>query len=245
MLAAKLRWRWIQGGLDLWKEIWTTKYNMPSTPEEILREQEMPRGSDICNLTIQSGELIERHIFWEIRGGQIARFWDEAWKQREKMLNLQGMQEIYRIGMDKDLIKVKDYWTEERGDDEWREWKPLEEWKRNVTEDQKTIFGKELDSRKIKKRGGRDILRWGKETKGTFTIKEAYKVKIQQEQGEEEQKWRRIWRNKWWPKIKMFAWLVGRKRILTWDLIQKRGFSGPSRCCLCYSDEEGQEHLFN
>lgn len=33
VLAEKLRWRWMQGGKDLWKEIWTTKYNMPSKPE--------------------------------------------------------------------------------------------------------------------------------------------------------------------------------------------------------------------
>lgn len=159
---------------------------MPSTPEEILRKQEAPQGSDIWNLTIQSRELIDGHIFWEIRGGQNARFLEEAWQQREKMLDLQGMQEIYRTGMDRDLIRVKDYWIEERGNEGWREWKSMDEWNRNATEDQKTIFGKGLDSRKIKKRGGRDMLRWGKETKGAFTIKEAYKVKIQQEQGEEE-----------------------------------------------------------
>eukprot|EP00253_Pinus_taeda_P015440 PITA_15440 len=232
VLAAKLRWRWLQGGPDLWKEIWTAKHNMPLTPEEILREQNIPRGSDIWNLSTQSKDLIDRHIFWEIRGGQIARFWDEAWQQREKMLNLQGMQEIYRTGVDRGLLMVKDYWITEPRNEEWREWKPLEEWKRNATEDQKTTFGKEIDSRKIKKREGRDILRWGKETKGIFSIKEAYKVKTQDDPGEEEQKWKRIWRPKWWPKIKLFAWLVGRKRILTWDKIQKRGFSGPARCCL-------------
>ena len=49
----------------------------------------------------------------------------------------------------------------------------MDEWNRNVTEDQKIIFSKELDSKKIKKGGGRDILRWGKETKGEFTIREA------------------------------------------------------------------------
>ena len=43
----------------------------------------------------------------------------------------------------------------------------------------------------------------------------------------------------------MFVWLVGRKRILTWDQIQKRGFSCPSRCCLCNQDGEDQEHLLN
>jgi len=245
VLATKLRWRWIQGGPDLWKEIWTTKYHMPLTPEEILREQEMPRGSDIWNLTIQNRELIDKHIFWEIRGGQIAKFWDEAWQQREKMINVQDMQEMYRAGMESNLMTVKDYWTEEQVNEEWRRWKPLDEWKRNATEDHKTIFGKEIDSRKIKRREGKDILRWGKETKGIFTIKEDYKAQTQPDQGEEEQKWKKIWKTKWWPKIKMFAWLVGRKRILTWDRIQKRGFSGPSRCCLCNSGEEDQEHLLN
>eukprot|EP00253_Pinus_taeda_P021248 PITA_21248 len=164
VLATKLRWRWLQWGPDLWKEIWTVKYNMPLSPEEILRDQNIPQAP---------------------------------------------------------------------GNEEWQEWKPLEDWKRNTTEEQKTAYRKETDSRKIKKRDGRDILRWGKETKWIFSIKEAYKIKTQDDPGEEEQKWKKIWRTKWWPKIKLFAWLVGRKRVLTWDKIQKRGFSGPARCCLC------------
>ena len=161
------------------------------------------------------------------------------------MLNLQGMQEIYRTGLDRNLITAKDYWNEVPGNEEWREWKPLEEWKRNAIEEQKTAYRKETDSRKIKKRDGRDILQWGKETKGIFSIQEAYKLKTQNDPGEEEQKWKKIWKTKWWPKIKLFAWLVGRKRILTWDRIQKRGFSGPARCCLCNSAEEDQDHLLD
>lgn len=104
------------------------------------------------------------------------------------MVNLQGMQDIYRTGMDKELIWVKDYWIEGRGNEEWREWKTMEDWNRNATEEQKTLFSKELESRKIKNRGGNDILRWGKETKGTFTIRETYNIKIHQEQREDEQK---------------------------------------------------------
>jgi len=78
----------------------------------------MPRGSDIWNLTIQNRELIDKHIFWEIRGGQIAKFWDEAWQQREKMINVQDMQEMYRVGMERNLMTVKDYWTEEQVNEE-------------------------------------------------------------------------------------------------------------------------------
>eukprot|EP00253_Pinus_taeda_P015705 PITA_15705 len=245
VLAAKLRWRWLQGGPDLWKEIWTVKYNMPLSPEGILRDQNIPRGSDIWNLSLQSRDLVDNHIFWEIRGGEIAGFWDEDWQQRGKMMNLQGMQEIHRTGVDRGLLTVKDYWNAVPGNEEWREWKPLEEWKRNATEEQIIAYRKETDSRKIKKRDGRDILRWGKETKGIFSIQEAYKLKTHNDPGEEEQKWKKIWKTKWWPKIKLFAWLVGRKRILTWDRIQKRGFFGPARCCLCNSAEEDQEHLLN
>lgn len=43
----------------------------------------------------------------------------------------------------------------------------------------------------------------------------------------------------------MFAWLVGRKRILTWDQIEKRGFSGAPRCSLCKQNVEDQEHILN
>eukprot|EP00253_Pinus_taeda_P018997 PITA_18997 len=81
VMAAKLRWRWMQGGPNLLKEIWTVKYNMPLSPEEILRDQSTPRGSDIWNLSIQGRDLVDQHIFLEIRGGQVAKFWDEDWQQ--------------------------------------------------------------------------------------------------------------------------------------------------------------------
>eukprot|EP00253_Pinus_taeda_P009398 PITA_09398 len=245
VMAAKLRWRWMQGGPDLWKEIWTVKYNMPLSPEEILRDQSTPRGSDIWNLSIQGRDLVDQHIFWEIRGGQVARFWDEDWQQRGKMMNIPGIQEIHRAGDEKGLLKVKDYWNATPENEEWRDWKPLEEWYKSASEEQKSLYKKEMDSRKIKKREGRDILRWGRETKGIFTIHEAYDLKTQSDLGEEEQNWQKIWKTKWWPKIKIFTWLVGRKRILTWDRIQKRGFSGPAKCCLCNLEEENQEHLLN
>ena len=86
---------------------------MPRTPEEILRKQEMPRGSDIWNLTTQNRDLIDKHIFWEIIGGQVAKFWNEAWQQREKFINHQELREMYREGVASNLTTVKDYWDEE------------------------------------------------------------------------------------------------------------------------------------
>jgi len=92
---------------------------------------------------------------------------------------------------------------------------------------------------------GEDILKWGKSTKGTFTVKEAYYLMGQQERAEENTEWKTIWDNKWWPKITLFAWLVAKERILTWDKIQKRGILRPSRCSLCNAEAESQDHILN
>lgn len=66
-----------------------------------------------------------------------------------------------------------------------------------------------------------------------------------QERAEESTEWKIIWDGKWRPKIALFAWLVGKERILTWDKIQKRGFLGPSKCSLCNTENETHEHILN
>ena len=50
VLGEKLWWRWMRRGNDLWKKIWTQKYNMPATTVEILRMEETPKGSTIWEL---------------------------------------------------------------------------------------------------------------------------------------------------------------------------------------------------
>ena len=115
----------------------------------------------------------------------------------------------------------------------------------DIDQEQQRTYLKEVESRKIKVRTGKDILRWGNSTKGTFTIKEAYYLMGQQERIEDNLEWKIIWDNKWWPKITLFAWLVTKERILTWDKIQKRGILRPPRCSLCNSEAESQEHILN
>ena len=40
-----------------------------------------------------------------------------------------------------------------------------------------------------------------------------------------------------------FVWLVIENHILTWDNLSKRGWIGPSWCCLCAKNEESVSHL--
>lgn len=61
---------------------------------------------------------------------------------------------------------------------------------------------------------------------------------------------RRSWWISWlWKvsaplKIRLFCWLVIHDKVLTWENILKRGFSGPSRCSLCSLAGDSTTHLF-
>eukprot|EP00253_Pinus_taeda_P027077 PITA_27077 len=94
VLGAKLWWRWLSGGNDLWKTIWRTKYRMPASQVDILRHQEIPKGSAIWELASQNRDLIGKHTFWEILGGSEANFWDDRWQQRESLNSIQNILQI-------------------------------------------------------------------------------------------------------------------------------------------------------
>jgi hypothetical protein len=40
------------------------------------------------------------------------------------------------------------------------------------------------------------------------------------------------------PKLKLFTWLIMENKILTWDNLQHRGWSGPSIFSLCFKNPE-------
>eukprot|EP00253_Pinus_taeda_P007926 PITA_07926 len=245
VIGAKLWWRWLQGGTDVWKKIWDYKYNMPEQIEEKLKIQNTPQGSSIWNLASQNRELIKQYAFWEIRGGDKAAFWEDGWQQKRKMNEIQILQNLQQRAQRLGMAQVKDYWMEEEGREIWRKWKKPGEWTENISREIEEGYLREMELRKIRNRTGEDILRWGKTMRGSFTVKEAYFLSTRQNQDAEEQDWKKLWESKWWPKVTIFTWLVRKGKILTWDRIIKRGFQGPSRCSLCNGEAENQEHLLN
>lgn len=44
-------------------------------------------------------------------------------------------------------------------------------------------------------------------------------------------------------KLKLFFWLAGNDRILTWEALQRRGWEGPGFCSLCKKSSEDLPHL--
>eukprot|EP00253_Pinus_taeda_P004365 PITA_04365 len=242
VLGAKLWWRWLSGGNDLWKTIWRTKYRMPSSQVDILRHQEIPKGSAIWELASQNRDLIGKHTFWEIQGGSEANFWDDRWQQRESLNSIQNLLLICGR-VEENRISVKDYWKVNDISEGWRVWEDPTAWARELTPELQDWYRKEMGSRRIRVRQGKDILRWGNSMKGTFTTKEAYYLMDSQNRGDGNVEWKTIWEANWWPKVTIFIWLATKNKILTWDRIQKNGFNGPSRCYLCNNDTETRDHL--
>jgi len=62
-MGEKLWWRWIQGGVDVWKKLWERKYDMPWSLEGKLRSHSDKKGSAIWNLAIDNRDLINNHNF--------------------------------------------------------------------------------------------------------------------------------------------------------------------------------------
>jgi hypothetical protein len=57
--------------------------------------------------------------------------------------------------------------------------------------------------------------------------------------------WRmHLWTWKLPLKIKLFNWLADENKIPTWDNLQRKGWTGPNICQLCYKDAETVQHLF-
>lgn len=114
----------------------------------------------------------------------------------------------------------------------WRQWKGKHDWPNPPNYEQWEIMEEELQSRNIAKIEGLDILRWGYTTKGMFTIKESYKLAMEEPQYFFNPIWRKIWIGHFWPKVTYFLWLVCCQRIITWYQLQKGGVQGPSLCSI-------------
>jgi len=57
--------------------------------------------------------------------------------------------------------------------------------------------------------------------------------------------WDKLWNNPKCPNIKIFQWLILHNRILNWDNLRKRGFTGSSRFHLCQTQEEATNDLLD
>jgi hypothetical protein len=84
----------------------------------------------------------------------------------------------------------------------------------------------------------------GGDATGSITVKNIYAALLQQLNLGDEISWiQQIWNWKVPLKLKLFIWLAGKERILSWDALRRRGWEGPGICLLCSKASEDIHHL--
>eukprot|EP00253_Pinus_taeda_P017843 PITA_17843 len=242
IMNAKIWWQWLIHPDKLWTNIWIAKYtnNIPQT--NLIRFKPTLNGSLIWNAAKQHHQLIQKHNFWEIRDGQRARFWMDAWNQQPKLSNVLSPR-IIPDSQEQQHATVHRFWGQATVNG-YRQWLPSNQITTDANEQEAIALEEELKKRSIRAISSEDILRWGYLPKGTYSTSEAYSL-IEESNTRQDPLWDRIWSFKTWPKISHFLWLVGHKKILTWDKLRRRNFHGPSICHNCNNNEETIQHLLD
>jgi ribonuclease HI len=90
-----------------------------------------------------------------------------------------------------------------------------------------------------------DSLLWaGGDASGLLTVKNAYLALLPPTTDGVEAPWLlSLWKWSIPLKIRLFCWLCVKKKPLTWDVLQNRGWQGPSQCPLCKIETEDLNHL--
>ena len=121
-------------------------------------------------------------------------------------------------------------------------WKSIENL--NLDTSVKKAYHDIISHKPIKQIDRKDKLIWAASNFGNYIVKEGYNAIICSQQ------WEAVniplnlcWDKSCLPKAGLFLWLAFQGKILTYDNLQKRGFSGPSRCILCKQESEDIDHL--
>ncbi|CAL1400945.1 unnamed protein product [Linum trigynum] len=85
---------------------------------------------------------------------------------------------------------------------------------------------------------------WNPNADCMFSVRSFYRFLVDGKfDGNENFKYKSIWKSMIPTKICGFLWLVWHKKILTLDNLKKRGMQLASRCVLCYKNEESINHI--
>jgi ribonuclease HI len=90
-----------------------------------------------------------------------------------------------------------------------------------------------------------DVLVWaGGDASGNISVKNLYLALEKHLNLQSDFSWLfQLWNWKLPLKLKLFMWLAGKGKILTWDALRRRGWEGPGFCSLCRQAQEDVPHI--
>lgn len=138
----------------------------------------MSTGSSLCNLDFRNSHIIRDHFFWEIHNGNTTLFWEESWKQLSCLDHNNDLQGI-KFALDQlNARTIEDFGKASHGQEEWRMWKIEWDWQIEGPQNSWSAFNHLLQERRIPMSQASNKLRWAYKALASFSIKEAYLIKL-------------------------------------------------------------------
>lgn len=222
------------------------KYIEPIHVEIWLRSQQksIKGASSICKAIINAFSVVENRLAWKIGNGQRFRLGKDPWpsSERQHLLSDQLIQHLHTLGIVSlnNLVdpRLTTLWSQG-----WKEANKLRLSEDDTIELERYINF--LNISQIRLRDCENELIWDSAPSGTYTPKLGY-LKLNSDMGQRETIWwwGKLWKIKNPAKTRLFMWNVLNNKVPTWDILQKRNFSGPGWCTLCKSEGENIVHLF-
>lgn len=123
IMGAKIWWRWIKHEQEPWAKLWLRKYAPGWDKQNLVRFDENIKGSPIWKATSNQRSIIQKHSFWEIRNGNLASFFTDAWQQLQLVNQILVAPNLETTLGDRGMLKVKDMWKDETSPSQFKHWK--------------------------------------------------------------------------------------------------------------------------
>ena len=244
-MAAKTIWRiiapkpgWAQ--LALWKKyLRGSRLRCLENEFQAQNPSLIKHNSSFLKLCTKAGPLIRDHSYWILGNGRRINIWSDCIMNREPLENRIATRDL-RTWMNNNGLRTLwdiSLWHEET----WAGWKAVEvsdhlrrDW---------TMLTEQLNGLAPTQRRKQDRKGWGTQNSG-YTVAMGYrKLTEKPHVPPDPAPWHGVWCTPSWPKTDYFAWQLCHEKILTHDILQRKGIQGSSICPLCKEKSETAAHI--
>ncbi len=232
-LLAKWWWRFFAPVPNLWSPFIRSLYYSRRRP---LKEGvSFKPFSSLWRSVLDTRNLFKCGVTYSVGDGRLTSFWSDIWLGEYPLST--HFHQIY-CAVRRQNSRVQDCY----GPNDWK-WRkicsgftPRSQSEEILLGDFKTFLsGFHLHD-------VRDGVRWRWSKSKAFSVKSMYL--FLQDSGVVDIRFDHLWKLKLPLKVKIFVRLVLRRRVLTADLLLKRGWTGDDRCVMCLGPMESADHIF-
>lgn len=237
-LLAKQLWRLITEPDLLLSRVLKGRY-FPH--QDLLSVEQKPNDSWVWKSRLGAKNILKKGLGWKVPDDHSIKVWEDNWLPKSI-----GSKPLSRRPDDCPIIRVQQLINERN-----RCWKQTLIKQTFIPEDAQQIM-----QLPIRVEGGKDEPVWYPEKHGSFSVKSAYSLIQQVQEGkrsdaetsherEDRRKmWKRVWKLSVKMKLKHFLWKCIHSWLPTNEAVRKRGVKCDTICRRCEMSSESKEHIF-